>query len=78
MLTRASSWVFLDTSINGDTLFIIYLEGETNSDGTQQYSYLISNLGEVSIRDLVDGDELPYVTSDGNPFVVSRQQTSAF
>ena len=62
----------------GDTFFMIYLKGQNNMGEVQQYSYSISNKGEVRIRDLSTGEELQYVTSDGNPFIVNRQKTREF
>ncbi len=62
----------------GDAFFMIYLEGQDNLGEVQQYSYFISNKGEVGIQDLATGEESQYVTNDGNPFIVSREETRGF
>ncbi len=65
--------LFLSGS-SGDIFFMIYLEGQDSSGKLRQYSYLISNKGEVGIRDLAIGNEALYLTDDHNPFLVSRQE----
>lgn len=65
--------LFLNGS-GGDMFFIIYLEGQDSSGKLRQYSYLISNKGEVGIRDLAIGNEAQYLTDDHNPLIVSRQE----
>lgn len=66
--------LFYDGS-SGDTFFMIYLEWQDDLGKTLQYSYFISNQGEVSIRDLNAGEEVRYVTNDNDPFIVSREET---
>ncbi|HWR22853.1 MAG TPA: hypothetical protein VN366_05180 [Feifaniaceae bacterium] len=65
--------LFLNGS-GGNVFFMIYLEGRDSSGKLRQYSYLISNEGEVGIRDLAMGNEARYLTDGRNPFIVSRQE----